>query len=83
MTTRKQLNDDLLCLADGQRERIIAQYAAMMEQVREMQHVLQEHCGSLTHTALADEQRRLTAGAERLEMMALSMISVKTQRGAA
>ena len=84
MTTRKQLHTELLALPDGQRERIITQYAAMMEQVEFMQQLLEPHAKSDTYfPAITAEMERLDVAAQRLEMMTMGMLSIETQRGAA
>jgi hypothetical protein len=84
MTTRKQLHTELLALPDGQRERIIAQYAAMMQNVRSLQQMLKPHAKSETYLpAITAEMERLDVAAQRLEMMTMGMLSIETQRGAA
>jgi hypothetical protein len=84
MTTRKQLSTELLALPDGQRERIIEQYAAMMQHVRSMQSLLGSHVATDTYQpAMTAELERLEVAAQLLEAMTMGMLSVHTQRGAA
>ena len=88
MTTRKQLHTELLALPDGQRERIIAQYAAMMQNVRSLQQMLAQPLSAQPyhatyHPAIKDEAARLDVAAQRLEMMTMGMLSIETQRGSA